>query len=139
MVSGMDFVPSPAEYRQVRDELLEEQIFVVPGWESFNPLEDARADDIRIRNHSDNVKEIAGRQGRNGDQIIRQSGAEKKLRDGLGLELSQRRVPAFQERHPDRGRTNKWRSDTTKSWPRSTPRHGRFWLRNWRKSVRSLN
>lgn len=89
VIAGIDGFPSPSAYLDERDELLEEQEFTQPGWKSFTPLEDARANDINIRNNSDSVERIAERSGdaMTGQEIIDQSVSEFDRRSDAGFPL----------------------------------------------------
>lgn len=90
VVSGIPGFHSPAAYLNERDELLENQEFTQPGWKSFTPLEDARANDINIKNHSDTVERIAEREGDSmtGSEIIEQAMEEFELRESRGFSLN---------------------------------------------------
>ena len=56
--------PSPSQYVTQRDELLEDQEWALPGWESPNPKDDAAADDIGLKNGTSTHKDIQQRRGR---------------------------------------------------------------------------
>ncbi|GAB5444864.1 MAG: hypothetical protein Fues2KO_52130 [Fuerstiella sp.] len=88
VIAGLPGYLSPFEYAQQRDDLLEQQEYDCPGFESFNPLEDAKADQINLNTQTDTNRDIAKRKGRNWRQQFKQAGVERKEREGLGLTLA---------------------------------------------------
>lgn len=61
--AGIPGFPSAEEYVSLIDDLLEKQEWVVPQWSSPNPVDDARADEINLRNLTDSRHQIVRRRG----------------------------------------------------------------------------
>ena len=92
--AGIDGFPSPEAYLEQRDELLDNQELRFPGWASANPVDDAKADDMNLKNLTDTRQAIVSRGGGSYLQVISQRGFEKQKIEEAGLQdLSQMAAP----------------------------------------------
>lgn len=85
--TGLDGFPRPSAYLGERDEWLATN-WRAPGWETVNPLDDARADDIKLKNGSTNLEEIAAQRGRDWEETLEQRGREEDKADELTLRIT---------------------------------------------------
>lgn len=76
--AGLPGFPTAAEYVSQIDDLLEQQEWLIPGWDSPNPVDDARADEINIRNRTDSRHKIVRRKGGSISETIEELGWEEK-------------------------------------------------------------
>jgi len=84
--AGLDGFPTPSQYVAESDQWLriESQ---PPGWESVNPLDDARADDIKLKNRTRTRSDIIAAEGNGGDweETFEQCDREEQRLEDLGL------------------------------------------------------
>lgn len=77
--------PSPAEFADQVDDIYRRQEWQTPGWESPNPLDDARADDVRLANRTITRKEIFGRRGASWNRGRNQFAREMREMESLDI------------------------------------------------------
>ena len=78
VTAGIPGFPSPSEYVSSIDDLLEQQEWVSPGWDSPNPIDDARADEINLRIRTDSRHKINRRKGASVSETFEELGWEEK-------------------------------------------------------------
>lgn len=76
--AGLPGFPTPAEYVAEIDDLLELQEWLIPGWDSPNPVDDARADEINLRINADSLHKIIRRKGGSVSETLEERGWETK-------------------------------------------------------------
>ena len=84
VLRGVDGFPSPAEFAANRDEFLRTS-YGTPGWESVNPLDDARADELCLKNRTKTRAEIIAARGEEAEEVFEQTAAEEDHLAELGL------------------------------------------------------
>lgn len=85
VIFGATGFPTAAEYSEQQDDILDSLEIDRPGWESFNPVEDAKADDINLRNGSTNQRRISRRTGDNWREEMHQTADERAERERLDI------------------------------------------------------
>ncbi|TWT49028.1 Phage portal protein, lambda family [Thalassoglobus neptunius] len=86
--------PSPTQYLQERDELLDAQDWQAPGWESPNPKDDATANHQRIADKLVSRTEIAGTEGRSWKKSRKLLESEQRELEDSGLAATAEPAPS---------------------------------------------
>lgn len=81
---GLDGFPSPSEFLANSDEWLDVG-WRAPGWESVNPLDDARADQINLQIRTETREKIIGDKGGDWEEAFEQIDREEQRLDDLGI------------------------------------------------------
>lgn len=85
---GLQGFPRPSQYVSAPEDYLAVG-WRTPGWETVNPLDDARADDIKLRNGSRTLEQIASREGGSDwEENLEQRDREQRKADELQLRIT---------------------------------------------------
>ena len=91
--AGLDGFPSPARFVSEIDSWLKVS-WRPPGWASVNPLDDARANDIRLKNRTKTREAIMAAEGDDWEDGFEQMDREEQRLDDLELTSSTQQQPA---------------------------------------------
>ena len=82
--SGLPGLPSPAEFVSTADEHLNPK-WRVPGWDSVNPWDDARAAALEIESGLNSEDNYMGERGRDLDEVYEELAEAKRRREELDI------------------------------------------------------
>lgn len=96
---GIDGFPTQSDFLSNLNDWLAVS-WRAPGWESVNPLDDARADEIYVKLRTRSRMQIIAREGGDEDETFEQIDREEQKLDDLGL-LEPVEAAAGDEKSPD--------------------------------------
>lgn len=86
-MAGIEGFPRPSEY--VGDpDFYGDALYRAPGWLSVAPLDDAKADEINVKNGFDSRTRVTGRRGDEFRDIARELGQEKRIAEAEDIEIT---------------------------------------------------
>lgn len=96
--AGIPGFPSAEEYVSLIDDLLENQEWLVPGWLSPNPVDDAKADTLNLANFTDSRHQIIRRRGGSISKRFEELQWEQKELAGLQPKQDQQSKPVSRKK-----------------------------------------